>query len=272
MSKDNIVETIYDIVPEYDVTKGKIDHNIDELYAVLKPEIEKLKDYDVMDGSLVPEAKNIKKSVNKVKKKVNEIKTEIKKEYLSEYKEFEDNTIKPLMKELEEAYTYINDQVNMYEFQQKEDQKQALLETYSVLYGELYDIIDFEIIFNKKWTNLSVPLKKAKEELVKVGDFVKGNIDTIYSLDREQKGAVISEYINLLREADDPMTVFAKKAIDRVDEREEENKWLESTVKEKTKESIVSIELKDAKKEDIDEVINLMETLQLNYKIKKDEV
>ena len=127
----------------------------------------------------IKEAKQDVAMLRKFTKALSDERIRIKNEYLEAVKPFE-NKIKELCEIVEDSITNIDRQVKEVE----EKKKAEKLETIKAYFESCThpEWLKIEQIFDSKWLNASVTLKKAQEEMVAKLDQIEANISTLQIL------------------------------------------------------------------------------------------
>ena len=110
----------------------------------------------------IQDAKKDRAKLNKFVQALEEKRKEIKKQCLTPYEDFE-RQMKEIIQIVNEPINMIDSQVNEY-YQKKKDEKADKIKEIFVEIG-FQPFVKFESIFNAKWLNTSVSLKKIKEEM-----------------------------------------------------------------------------------------------------------
>ena len=143
-------------------TAGAIAFNYDEIKAELKKQMD-LYSSLVFTEEQKADAKKDLANLRKLKKSIDEKKKEVKKVYMTPYTDFE-SKIKELQSLIDEPIALINQQVAEFDKKQKEEKKAKIIEAYNEVIGE-NTFITLESIYKSEWENVSVSMKKIKQDI-----------------------------------------------------------------------------------------------------------
>ena len=163
-------------------------------------------------------AKEDRAKLNAIKKAISDRRIEIKKLVMEPYEQFE-TEVKEVIALIDAPAAMIDRQIKEYEERTKEEKREALKEYFQEHVGSLKDMVTFPQIFDQKWLNLSVSLKKAKEEMEDKIYGIESNLETIEGMCEEKYlVAVKARYLKTL----DINEAFAEmkrlKEIERIEE------------------------------------------------------
>ena len=165
-------------------------------------------------------AKEDRAKLNAIKKAVSDRRIEIKKLVMEPYEQFEVE-VKEVIALIDAPAAMIDRQIKEYEERTKEEKRAALKEYFQSCIGSLKEMVTFPQIFDQKWLNLSVSLKKAKEDMESKIYEIESNLETIEGMCEEKYlVAVKAQYIKTL----DINEAFAEMKRLREMERIEEEK------------------------------------------------
>lgn len=165
-------------------------------------------------------AKEDRAKLNAIKKAVSDRRIEIKKLVMEPYEQFEAE-VKEVIALIDAPAAMIDRQIKEYEERTKEEKRAALKEYFQSCIGSLKEMVTFPQIFDQKWLNLSVSLKKAKEDMESKIYEIESNLETIEGMCEEKYlVAVKAQYIKTL----DINEAFAEMKRLREMERIEEEK------------------------------------------------
>ena len=165
-------------------------------------------------------AKEDRAKLNAIKKAVSDRRIEIKKLVMEPYEKFEAE-VKEVIALIDAPAAMIDRQIKEYEERTKEEKRAALKEYFQSCIGSLKEMVTFPQIFDQKWLNLSVSLKKAKEDMESKIYEIESNLETIEGMCEEKYlVAVKAQYIKTL----DINEAFAEMKRLREMERIEEEK------------------------------------------------
>ena len=143
-------------------------------------------------------AKEDRAKLNAIKKAVSDRRIEIKKLVMEPYEQFEVE-VKEVIALIDAPAAMIDRQIKEYEERTKEEKRAALKEYFQSCIGSLKEMVTFPQIFDQKWLNLSVSLKKAKEDMESKIYEIESNLETIEGMCEEKYlVAVKAQYIKTL--------------------------------------------------------------------------
>lgn len=142
---------------------GSIQFNAEEVKAGLAGQMELYKNLPVSAENKADRKKDIA-TLRKVKKAVDDRRKEVKSTWLKPYEEFE-RKAKEVMSLIDEPIHLIDDQVKELEDRERRQKKAEIQEYFSSAAGEYTEWLTLEQIYDQKWENASVSLKKVREEI-----------------------------------------------------------------------------------------------------------
>lgn len=151
-------------------------------YEDIKTEVlEKLKNYQnlVYTDAQIPEAKADKARLNKLKEALDDKRKEIKKQCLMPYEKFE-KQVKDILAIIDAPLILIDKQIKEYDEQKKLAKKAEIENIFKSI--EKPDFLKLESIFNEKWLNATVSLKKVTEEITSAINKTKDDLQTLEGL------------------------------------------------------------------------------------------
>ncbi|MBR4610236.1 MAG: DUF1351 domain-containing protein [Erysipelotrichaceae bacterium] len=198
----------------------------------------------------VPVMKEEKVQINKMKNAVADYRKKIVAEFKQPIMEFEE-TAKETEKILKEAYDSINDQINVYEEEKRQERIAELKQFFDERKAVSHlDWIEYEMM-NQNVT-LSASTKKLMVEITDFINLVSSHIRAIDTYPEEQRNDIMVEYKNSLNFADAVLKVQTRyKALEEEKARQEALKAFkaeEEKVVEKVEEVIAPVEVKEEKK------------------------
>ena len=146
----------------------KITFNYEELKQEL---VEKVGFYNglVYTDEEIKQAKADKANLNKLKKSLNDERIRLEKEWMKPFDEFK-TQVRDLIATIDEPVEAIDTQVKAYEEKQKQDKADAISQYWDSI--EVPDWLDLNTIYDDKWLNASVTMKKVKEAIdAKIAEF-----------------------------------------------------------------------------------------------------
>lgn len=138
-----------------------IEFNFDELKAEIKERTEKYVDLVYTDDQ-IKDAKKDVAALRKFTKALSDERIKVKKDILKPYEDFE-GKIKDLTAIVDTAITGIDKQVKDYEDKKKEEKMDDILLVWNR--KEVPEWLHISKVFDEKWLNASVTLKKVEEEI-----------------------------------------------------------------------------------------------------------
>ena len=123
-------------------------------------------------------AKEDRAKLNAIKKAISDRRIEIKKLVMEPYEKFEAE-VKEVVALIDAPAAMIDRQIKEYEERTKEEKREALKEHFQERIGSLKDMVTLSQIFDPKLLNLSVSIKKAKEEMENKICTIESDLDAI---------------------------------------------------------------------------------------------
>lgn len=163
--------------------------NFDDLKETILATTAKYKNLVITEDQ-IKEGKKERADLNKITKNLKAFFTKTKKEHLKPLNDL-DNQIKVLIGYVVEASGSVDKQIKNFEEQQKEDKKKELIAFYESIKVEK---VSFESIFDDRWLNASVSLKKAKEDILEAIRVIESELSTIKSFNSKNEALMIDEY------------------------------------------------------------------------------
>lgn len=152
---------------------GAIDLNYDGLKQALKERMELYSDVVVDPGNKTDRKKDIA-TLRKVKTALDGKRKEVKTTWMQPYNVFEDK-VKELMGLVDKPIQLIDGQIKELENQERLKKKENIKAMFTELSGELSEWLVIDSIYDDKWENISVTLKKIREEMTqKIGEIKSG--------------------------------------------------------------------------------------------------
>lgn len=147
-----------------------IEWNHEEIKKEISDKIEHYKNLVYTDDQ-IKEAKTDRATLRKFIDALDTKRKEIKKQCLQPYEEFE-KEMKSIIAIVNEPVALIDKQVKEYEDKQKQEKKLAIEELFSTIGFQPF--VTLELIWDEKWLNASVSMKKIeeqmKEQMYKIGN------------------------------------------------------------------------------------------------------
>lgn len=135
------------------------------------------------------EAKKDRAEVNKLLKQIDDVRKQVKRQYEAPLKAFEAD-VKEVVEPLKRSADLIDEQIKAIE-QTERDERRAALEQ---VWAEDSHDVRLERVWQDKWLNASVSLKKAIDEMRSAGDLADADIAAIRNLHNEHEPALMERY------------------------------------------------------------------------------
>lgn len=148
----------------------------------LKSEIQaKAHEYEVSvyTEDNIKAAKADRASLNKLKKALNDERIRREKAYMKPFNEFKAQ-INELIGLIDKPILAIDSQIKGYEDSKKDEKRQEIIEMWDK--KDKPEFLGFDRIYNPKWLNATISLKKIEEDMDLLIATVKANLDTLDSL------------------------------------------------------------------------------------------
>lgn len=148
----------------------------------LKSEIQaKAHEYEVSvyTEDNIKAAKADRASLNKLKKALNDERIRREKAYMKPFNEFKAQ-VNELIGLIDKPILAIDTQIKGYEDSKKDEKRQEILEMWDK--KDKPEFLGFDRIYNPKWLNATVSMKKIEEDMDLLIATVKANLDTLDSL------------------------------------------------------------------------------------------
>lgn len=151
-------------------------------YEELKNELaKKVSMYEaiVYSDEQIKSAKEDRASLNRLKKALNDERIRREKEYMQPFNDFK-SKINEIIGIIDKPVAIIDAQVKEYEEKLKNEKKVAIEELFNSMGFQLF--VKLDMIFDPKWLNASVSLKKIEEQLKSELYRIGNDIDTLHNL------------------------------------------------------------------------------------------
>lgn len=148
----------------------------------LKSEIQaKAHEYEVSvyTEDNIKAAKADRASLNKLKKALNDERIRREKAYMKPFNEFKAQ-VNELIGLIDKPILAIDSQIKGYEDSKKDEKRQEIIEMWDK--KDKPEFLGFDRIYNPKWLNATISLKKIEEDMDLLIATVKANLDTLDSL------------------------------------------------------------------------------------------
>lgn len=184
--------------------------------------------------------KDLKKDIsdlNKQRKAINDSKISVKKQYMAPYTEFESD-VKDVLAIFDNGVQSLKDQYEEYESYRKEEKKKELEKYYNSIAEGTEEILTFDKVFDQRYLNVTVSMKKAKEDIEQKVNIVKEDLETISNLDDDVKFIARTTYERTMNMSHVMSEVTKYRAMKKKEEEEkakrdlEEQKRIEAEEKE----------------------------------------
>lgn len=221
--------------------------NFEELKKEL---IEKSEHYKtaVYTEETITVAKQDRANLNKLVKAVNDEKIRVKNEIMKPYVLFEAQC-KELMEIVKSATENIDSQIKEFEQKKKDEKLQLIMQYFEEKVGPYIGLINFDLIFNERWLNVTYELKQVQADIDHVIAKTKNDLMTIDSIVKnEETNAQVRDFY--FRNINNPSVLGASleeaKRIEATKSRLTEMKKQQEEV-EKTKQIIIPKQEQPAK-------------------------
>ena len=156
----------------------KIEWNFEELKTEIAEKVEHYKSL-VYTEDQMKTAKSDRANLRKFVDALESKRKEIKKQCLAPYEEFE-KQMKALVSIVNEPITLIDNQVKSYEEEKKQEKFEEIIKIWND--SNAPEWLNINQVFDEKWLNASVTLKKVSEELEAKLETIKNNLVTLSNL------------------------------------------------------------------------------------------
>lgn len=151
-------------------------------YEELKQELtEKVSMYEalVYTDENIKDAKNDRANLNKLKKALNDERIRREKEYMQPFNDFK-SKINEIIGIIDKPVAVIDKQVKEFEEKQKQEKRKDINELFATIGFQPF--VTLEMIFDEKWLNTSVSLKKIEEQMKEMMFSIGKDISTLSNL------------------------------------------------------------------------------------------
>lgn len=148
-------------------------------YEELKTQLtERVSEYEtaVYTEELIKQAKADRSSLNKLKKALNDERIRREREYLAPFQDFK-SKIAELCGIIDKASNCVDAQVKAYEQKIKDEKQAQIVELFGNV--NVYEWLKLEQIFDSKWLNNSVSLKKVEDEIADIMKQIRNDLQAI---------------------------------------------------------------------------------------------
>jgi hypothetical protein len=145
------------------IVPGKIEFDPAEYEEHLTAQMKLYKDEPVTSANRVDRKKDVA-TLRKIKKAFEDRRKEVKAEWMRPYDDFE-KQVQKLTGLIDEPIDLLSDQVKELESRERAEKRKQLQEHFSSVAGDDAEWLTLEQIYDQKWENASVSVKKACEEI-----------------------------------------------------------------------------------------------------------
>lgn len=138
-------------------------------------------------------AKTDRARLNGMKKAISDRRIEVKNAVMAPYTQFE-NEVKEVVALIEKPISLIDGQIKEYEESNKKEKRQKLMEHFKDAASALDGILTFDMIFDQRYLNASISLKKAKEDIDERITQFKTDLRTIETMCEEKYHTIVKDY------------------------------------------------------------------------------
>lgn len=174
----------------------KIQWNKEELEKAIRGKIAAYQNVVYTEDSM-KQAKADRAELNKLVKAIEERRKKVKEIVNAPYATFEAE-VKEVLKLIQEPAGMIDRQIKEMEKKQQDEKRNAILEAYEAVIGDMAEILPFERIFDSRYLNASYRLNTAKAEVKEKVERVRRDLETIDSMDSKYSLNAKDVYIKTL--------------------------------------------------------------------------
>lgn len=162
-----------------------VSFNFEELKKEL---VEKSEHYKtaVYTEETITVAKQDRANLNKLVKAVNDEKIRVKNEIMKPYLPFE-TQCKELMEIVKSATENIDSQIKAFEQKKREEKLSEITDYFGEKVGIYKDLINFDLIYNERWLNVTYELKQVKADIDHIITKTKNDLMTIDSIVKNEE-------------------------------------------------------------------------------------
>lgn len=151
--------------------------NYDELRNQLVEKVNTYKNMVYSDDNM-KQAKTDRAALNKLKKAIADERKRVKDMLLDPYTDFE-NKCKELEAIVDEASKNIDAQVKAFEEKEDGEKLMRIVNYYTSVVGEYNNLIDFDLIFDKRWLNKTYSMANIEQDIFHIITKTKTDMQTI---------------------------------------------------------------------------------------------
>lgn len=170
-----------------------IDFNFEELKEEISNRLAYYNTLIVTEDS-IKDAKTDRANLNKLRSAIDTRRKEIKKQYLKPLDEFE-GKVKELLALIDQPIGAIDGQLATFEDTRKEGKRKEIEAAYAtIVTDELADIIPLDRIFDQRWLNATMDMKKVEEAMKALVKRTRAELLVVESVEPENAAAVRLKY------------------------------------------------------------------------------
>lgn len=177
-----------------------IEFNYDALRSALDAKLEKYRNLVIEDKD-IPDAKKDRADLNKLADGISAERIRIKKQYLEPYTRFE-KQLNELVDMIKKPNAEIDSKIKDFEARKKKEKRDAIDAFYKANVKELSGFLTLDKIYNTKWDTAAAKVIDITQEMIKIFERVKTDLDAIKSMNLKHETPVISKYIERLNLGD----------------------------------------------------------------------
>lgn len=151
----------------------------------------------VVTEETIKDAKATRAKLNAFRTALEDERKRIKKLYQQPLVEFE-GKVAELTKLIDVPILAIDDQLKAFEIAAKNEKKEQIEQYFKTAFGEYANVVPFDTIWNPRWLNATYRIQDIWEEIDDAAIKVKGEIDTLRSLNLEFEQAAFSVYLQTM--------------------------------------------------------------------------
>lgn len=174
------------------IIPGKIEFDPAEYEEQLSEQMQLYKDEPVTPANRTDRKKDIA-TLRKIRKALEDRRKEVKTEWMRPYEEFEGN-VRKLTALIDDPIGLLDDQVKELESRERAEKRGKLKGHFAAAAADYAEWLDLEQIYDPKWENASVSLKRACEEMDARLHEIKAALATLGFSVSEAKDEAIERY------------------------------------------------------------------------------
>jgi hypothetical protein len=177
-----------------------IEFNYDALRSALDAKLEKYRNLVIEDKD-IPDARKDRADLNKLADGISAERIRIKKQYLEPYTRFE-KQLNELVDMIKKPNAEIDSKIKDFEARKKKEKRDAIDAFYKANVKDLSGFLTLDKIYNTKWDTAAAKVIDITQEMIKIFERVKTDLDAIKSMNLKHETPVISKYIERLNLGD----------------------------------------------------------------------